>query len=368
VLNSGDRSTPPEKETNVSNQHLVRLLAGSVLLALAGVGIASAQTTSSSASTTTFKSSTVAQATAPPKKQDPPLITLHLTPQWTWMLGTSDLPRPNFVCSSPKTKLTGGTCGQAGAYAYANGQTRIGYGANIYLTPKVTLNYVHSYINQTLGRVTTGTGPATAYEYQVFNDDRVDDGSLAFPIGSIPVAFGYHQRIRMCCGNTPGIGNGNVENWWYAQLSPRFGPKSKYFGGLVGITTNAAYIPHPVCGDGAQSCSLANAIKTGQDGGNKWKWTGTFNLTYPVGGKDSPFALYGTYLNDWDYYWNSPIFYLYNRIDYGFIYHYQKYATLTVADSNLYQHRSVGYPYDFPNTINRDKLTVVMDFALPTSF
>jgi hypothetical protein len=332
----------------VPKHSLVRLLAGSVMFVLAGVGIASAQTTTASTN-----SSTVAQAPAP--KKDPPkhpIAIVHITPQWTFMLGSSDLPRPDNVCG-------GGTCGQAGNFAYAQGQTRLGYGVNFILTPKVTLNYVHNYINQTLGRVTTATG---AYSYQVFNDDRVDDINLAFPISGVGIAVGYHQRVRMCCGNAGGAANGNIENWWYAQATKRFIGNSKYFGPLIGITANASYIPHPACSPTAGSNGCKPAL--GLDGGNKIKWTGAFNVTYPVGGRNSSFGLFGTYTNSWDYFWNQPGFFLYNEADYGFIKKFGANETLFVMNSNLYQHPQ-GFPFVAPNTINRDKLLISMHFALP---
>jgi hypothetical protein len=348
----------------VTNLRLVRIVIGAMILALTGVGIASAQTTTTSTMNVPKKD--------PPKK---PWLIIHVTPQWKYMLGQSDLPRPDSVCSKFGTPLTGGTCGQAGSYEYADGQTRLGYGANINLGTGLSLNYTHSYIDQTIGRVTTVTN---AYTYQAFNDDRVDDGNLAYAIPhfyGISVAFGYHQRVRMCCGNKPGSANKNWYESWYGRLTDRVGPNSKYFGRLVGLTAQADWIPHdnnytgaayfasPYCTLSAAECLLPQngAIA---NGGDKLKWTGTFNITYPLLNPKSPFALYGQYFNDWDYYYNSPIMYLYNNVQIGFIYHYNSIMTIQADDTNLYQHHE-GYPYVFPNTINRDRLDLSVDFAAP---
>jgi hypothetical protein len=39
-------------------------------------------------------------------------------------------------------------------------------------------------------------------------------------------------------------------------------------------------------------------------------------------------------------------------------------VTLTLYDSNLYQHHE-GYPYTNDDTINRNKIIMILDVALP---
>jgi hypothetical protein len=368
----------------VSTTRLARLFVGAIIFVLAGSGIASAQTAPASGTT-------VAQTTTPPKKKDPPRppwLILHVIPQWKYMLGTSDLPRPNSVCS-------GGTCGQAGNYIYEQGQTRLGYGAVLNLGRGVSFNYTHSYVDQTIGRV---TNVHNEFVYQQWNDDRVDDANLAYAIPNIAtsVAIGWHSRIRQCCGNGAGEEDKNEWESYYFRITGRLlGPTSRYFGKLIGLTGQADWIPHDnqtVCSNLPAStyknmgCASGNAYFSSpyctkkpsslcflpQNGaipnaGNLVHGTGTFNITYPVGGPESPFAVFGTYFNDWDYYLNSPIPYLYNREDFGFIWKYKSWVTITAADSNLYQHIGASFPYVFPNVVNRNRLDLSVDLSYPVS-
>ncbi len=118
------------------------------------------------------------------------------------------------------------------------------------------------------------------------------------------------------------------------------------------------FIPHdnPSCAAGSTVCL---------SGTSKFHVTYTGNITYPIGNpKTSTFAVFGTYLNNFDYFENSPIQYLYNEADYGIKKEFSKYVTLTVTNSNLYQHLA-GYPFILPNTINRDKLIGTLDIAIP---
>jgi hypothetical protein len=361
----------------VSTTRLARLVLGAMIFVLAGAGIATAQTAPGS-------SSTVAQTT--PQKKDPPKkpwITVHLTPQWKYMLGTSDLPRPNTICS-------GGSCGATGNYLYAQGQTRLGYGFNASLGGALTLNYSHYYVDQTIGRVTNA---ANEYVYQVFNDDRYDQVDLIYPVAGVALDLGYRQRVRQCCGNLAGQANKNQWHEYYFQATDRFlGPKSKYFGKLIGITIKPAWIPHDnqlVCGNlpaktyDAMGCASGNAYFSNpactlkpaslcflpQNGafpnsGDKWHVLGLFNITYPVGGPKSPFAVYGQYFNDYDYFLNAPGMFLYNRVDFGWIYHLGTFMTLSMTDTNLCQHKT-GFPFVYPNTVNRNRLDLSADIALP---
>jgi hypothetical protein len=129
------------------NRLIATLVAAGVLSAGFGIGIASAQTVPATA----HSSTTVAQAPAkkdPPKK---PFIVLHLTPMATYNVGGADAPRPTYDCAL-------GTCGPSGNYEFAGPATNLGYGANINVAPKLSLNYVHSYVNQNIGTVTNYKG------------------------------------------------------------------------------------------------------------------------------------------------------------------------------------------------------------------
>lgn len=276
----------------------------------------------------------------------------------TYMVGSSDLPRPSYSCA-------GGTCGANGNYQFADPIVHLNYGIVIPLANKLTLSYAHSYINQNLGRVTTITN---AYTYQVLNDDRVDDVGLNYTSGQVALSGGWHQRVRMCCGNSaPGdAANQTAYHYLYFQGGIREGASSKYFGKMFGLTLQEAFVPHnttpyftsPNCANGAASCPIASE-------GDKWKFTYTPNVTIPIGNpKTSTFAVFGTYLNNWDYFLNAPIMYLYNEADYGFIVKFPPVFTLTVNNSNLYQYHQSN-PFYYPNTINRNKLIVVLDAALP---
>ncbi|MHB8147614.1 MAG: hypothetical protein ACYDGM_10205 [Vulcanimicrobiaceae bacterium] len=308
-----------------------------------GVGIASAQTTPAGTK--------IADATAKPapakKKPAKTLAVIHLQPQLTFETGGANLPRPDSLG------------GANGNFQYTNGTLRLNYGAQVFLGKKLFINYAHFYINQNIGTVTTKTG---APVYQVFNDDRVDDVSLNYPIGPVMAAVGFHQRVRQCCGNPNQTAAGEVGyHLFYIQGGTRFGPNSKFFGKLVGLTLNLASIPH----NSAQvftDPSTGGAIPAE---GNKLKLTYIGNITLPIGNpKTSTFAAFLNYLNNYDYFNSAPFMYLYNQTDFGFIKKFSSAVTLQATDSNLYQHQQ-GFPFVPPNTINRAKLLITLDYAIP---
>jgi len=350
-------------------KHLLTTLGAALVLAVAGAGIASAQTAPSATTTTsiagTGKRVTVAQAPESKPKPRKPLIIIHVGSQSTFNVGSSDLPRPNYYCSA-------GSCGATGNWEFVDPITHLTYGANIPLG-KFSLNYAHGYVNQNIGRVaipaTYGTSHSP-YTYQSLNDDRTDDASLSTTWHAIALAIGWHQRVRMCCGSiynggyVPGGTNTlpTAEHWWYLNEGTRVGPGSKYFGKLFGLTVGEQMIPH---NGTTVPCIEAHPYASCVPyGGTKLHVQFTPNLTVPIGGKTSSFALFGTYTNNFDYFVNSPIQYLYNEVDYGFHKKWPPYVTLTVTNSNLYQIHS-GYPYDNADTINRNKLLVTLDVALP---
>ena len=339
-------------------RHLMTALGATLVFgAVAGVGIASAQTTSAATTTATTTSTTVAQTTqqspseAPKPKKRAPMVVVHIDPVALYNVGGADLPRPSYECAA-------GTCGPTGNYEFADPATNLGYGININIAPKWALNYSHGYVNQNLGTVTNAEGKTT---YQVFNNDRTDDASLSYAgFKGFTVAFGWHQRVRQCCGNPPKQEDAGqtAEHWEYLNVGSRFGPGSGHFGKLFGLSLEGEYIPHdhPSCAAGSTVCL---------SGTSKFHVTYTGNITLPVGNpRTSTFAVFATYLNNFDYFQNSPVQYLYNEADYGIKKQFSKYVTLTVTNSNLYQHEQ-GYPFIVPNTINRDKLFGVLDIALP---
>jgi hypothetical protein len=311
------------------------------LFAVVGVGIASAQTTPAGAATTssTASSTTVAQATPAPKPPALPLVVFHLTPIATWMVGGSDVARP---------PSKGGTTGN---YQYVEPLANLGYGAQINVTRHWYLNYVHSYIDQNIAKVTTEP-------YQVLNNDRTDDASLNYVVNpSLSFAGGWHERVRQCCGNNApaSAANQTAYHYNYLQVAGHTGPGSKYFGKILNVTVQGQDIPH----------NTTPIIKDIHSEGNKTHVTATGNVTLPIGDpKTSTFAGFFTYLNQFDYFLNSPIMYLYNEADYGFIKKFSPWVTLTATNSNLYQHLQ-GYPYKIPDTINRNRLIVTLDIAIP---
>jgi hypothetical protein len=344
---------------------MTALSATFVFGAVAGFGIASAQTTPAGTTTTTGASATVAQnSEAPAEKPKPkphaPFFIVHITPQATYNVGGADLPRP--------TSLGGPT----GNYEFASPAVNLGYGININLAKNLTLNYAHSYVNQNLGTVTNYKGNTI---YAVFNNDRVDDASLAYTLHGFVIAGGWHERVRQCCGNPPQQSDAGqtAYHYEYLQVGKRFGPGSKYFGPLFGLTVQGAYEPHlasaayypnPACLGYATAAQCATPPYEIPAEGNKFHLTYIANVTAPIGGKASSFALFGTYLDNWDYFNNAPIMYLYNEADYGFIKKFSPFVALTVMNSNLYEHHE-GYPFVNPNTINRNKLLMTLDVAVP---
>ncbi len=322
---------------------------GCMALALAlgfitSVGIASAQTTQGGAA-----SGAKAVANPHPKPKPKELLAiLHLQPQMTFETGGADLPRPD--------SLGGAT----GNFQYTGGTLRLNYGAQLFLGDKFFVNYSHFYINQNIGTVTNKAG---APVYQVFNDDYVNDLSLNHPIGTVMATFGFHQRVRQCCANPPDRTSAGVVAYHllYIQGATRVGPDSKYFGKLLGLTLNVADIPH-------NSSQVYTDPSTGgaiPADGNKLKLTYTGNITLPIGDpKTSTFAAFVTYLNNYDYYNSAPFMYLYNQTDFGFIKKFSSDVTLQATDSNLYQHQQ-GFPFVPPNVINRAKLLVTLDYAIP---
>lgn len=365
-------------------KHLIITLGAAFVLAVAGVGIASAQTTPPTTNPITVtqaakKSSgvTVAQASEPAKKKKPKVV-IHVGGISTFNVGSNDLPRPSYNVPGQFTgACSAGSCGATGEYAYVDPVTHLTYGANIYLG-NWALNYAHSYINQNIGRVGTGK-PGSPDVYQVMNDDYTNDASLSTHFGPVAFAAGWHERVRMCCGNHPNW-SGLQQTMWhdiYLQEAMRFGPKSKYFGKWVGLTVQEQFFPHN--NPAFASCNVGGsglgACATGVGGVttfvpyeyNKWHVQYTPNVDIPIGGKDSTFAVFGLYTNNLDYFLNAPIWYLYNEVDYGFIKKWPPYTTLTVTNSNLYQYHS-GYPYDNADTINRNKLVLNLDVALPVLY
>lgn len=226
---------------------LITLGAALVLCTATGVGIASAQTTPATPATASPATDTVAQGnpnnpTNPqyrPPTNKPAFIILHLQAMGTWNIGSSDLPLPNVYCASTQD------CGASGQYQFADPVIHFNYGAQINLSKKWYLFYLHNYIDQNIGRVAVPTsvcgslpcntaGPAKnsftiPYTYQKLNDDRVDDASLNFLSGTIIVSGGWHQRVRMCCGNptSPTLANQVAWHDIYFQLATRVGPKDR---------------------------------------------------------------------------------------------------------------------------------------------
>ncbi|HUN30355.1 MAG TPA: hypothetical protein VMV65_11165 [Alphaproteobacteria bacterium] len=348
---------------------LISLGAALVLCTMAGVGIASAQTTppasTSTSGSSAVTSTTVAQA---PAKKDPkkkPFMILHITPMATYNIGGADLPRPAYECS-------GGTCGATGNYEFAGPATNLGYGANINFAPGWTLNYVHGYVNQNIGTITNYKGVTT---YQQFNNDRTDDASIGHSLGSVALAAGWHERVRQCCGNPPKQSDAGqtAYHYWYVQGTEGFGPGSKYFGKMFSLTLQAAYEPHvpsapyyanPACLAYATAAQCKTPPYEVPGEGNKFHGLYNIHFATPIGGKASQFGVFAQYLNNWDYFDNQPIMFLYNEADYGIVYKFTPLVTLSAMNSNLYQHQA-GYPFVLPNTVNRNKLYMTLDFALP---
>jgi len=363
---------------------LISLGATVALFTSAVVGIASAQTAPPTTNTTTTTSTTsttttpttlnnVAQASAP--KKDPPktpFIVLHVGGMGTWNVGSSDLAQPSIYCATTQD------CGPTGQYQYADPVVHFDYGAQINLAKHFWINYAHNYIDQNIGRVAIPSKvcsslPCTAakeftipYTYQKLNDDRVDDASLNYLSGAVTISGGWHQRTRMCCGNPTPSDAANQVYWHdvYFQLAARAGPGSKYFGRLAGLTIQEEYIAHNT--NAVFDATSNTGAKTPfVSFGSLYHTTFTPNLTYPIGDpRSSSFAVFAQYLNNFDYFMNAPIPYLYNEVDYGIIKKWPPFVTLTVTNSNLYQHHS-QYPYTGQDTINRNKLIMVLDVALP---
>jgi len=360
---------------------LITLGAALVLCTATGVGIASAQTTPATPATASPATDTVAQGnpnnpTNPqyrPPTNKPAFIILHLQAMGTWNIGSSDLPLPNVYCASTQD------CGASGQYQFADPVIHFNYGAQINLSKKWYLFYLHNYIDQNIGRVAVPTsvcgslpcntaGPAKnsftiPYTYQKLNDDRVDDASLNFLSGTIIVSGGWHQRVRMCCGNptSPTLANQVAWHDIYFQLATRVGPNTKYFGRLLGLTVQEQWIPHNT----TSVFKNSPAAQVVPEAGSITHTTVTVNGGIPIGDfRSSTFAVYAQYLNNFDYFLNSPVPYLYNQVDFGFIKKWPPYFTLTATDSNLYEHHE-GYPYSNADTINRNKLIMTLDYALP---
>jgi len=353
-------------------KHIGKALVASIVLAgISGFGIASAQTQPATSSTTVAQT-----APAPAKKR--PLVILHVGAMSTYNVGSSDLALPGQYCT------TVGDCGATGQYQFASPITHFDYGAQININKHWYLNYVHNYIDQNIGRVgvpstvCAAPGPCIAkgaakntftipYTYQKLNDDHVDDVSLNYNDGIVLTSIGWHQRQRMCCGNPVSSGLPNQVEWHdiYLGESARFGPNSKYFGRLFGLGFQEQYIPHSTSPSFDASADITGKKVAVASEGAKTHIQFFPNITLPVGNPHaSTFALTGSYTNNFDYFLNSPIMYLYNQVDYGVIKKFPPYVTLSIINSNLYQEHS-GYPYIGSDVINRNKLIMTLDIALP---
>jgi hypothetical protein len=361
---------------------LLSLGAALVLFTTAVVGIASAQTTSPATATSTATDTTttpaqpyVAQAggkagvpSSPVPKS--PFIIVHVGAMSTWNAGGSDLGLPSVYCATTQD------CGQTGQYQTSDPIVHFDYGAQINLAKHLYINYAHNYIDQNIGRVAVPSKvcaslPCTAakeftipYTYQKLNDDRVDDASLNYLSGAVTISGGWHQRVRMCCGNpvTPSLASQVAWHDIYFQLAARAGPNSKYFGRLAGLTVQEEYIPHNTL---SVFKTTGPVVEVVPNAGSLYHTMVTPNITYPIGDpRTSTFATYVTYLNNFDYFMNAPIPYLYNQVDFGIIKKWPPMFTLTLYDSNLYQHHE-GYPYTNSDTINRNTIIMIFDVALP---
>ena len=291
----------------------------------------------------------------------------------TWNSGSSDLALPSVYCATTQD------CGATGQYQFADPIVHFDYGVQINLIKHLCLSYSHNYIDQNIKRVAVPEGLqelalhrrqefTIPYTYQKLNDDRVDDASLNYLSGAVTISGGWHQRRRMCCGNPTPSDAANQVYWHdvYFQLAARAGPNSKYFGRLAGLTIQEEYIAHntnsvfsATSNTGAKKRSRALAACT----------TRCSRRTSPIRSvirESSTFAVFAQYLNNFDYFMNAPIPYLYNEVDFGIIKKWPPMFTLTVTDSNLYQHHS-QYPYTGQDTINRNKLIMVLDVGTPDS-
>jgi len=347
-------------------KHLLITLGAALLLStMASVGIASAQTAPSTDASTT----TVAQSSSPAPKKDPPkFFILHVGGMGTWNIGSSDLALPPSYCTTTQD------CGPTGQYQFADPVVHFTYGAQINLAKKWYISYSHAYVNQNIGRVgipskvcsnlpcTAATEFEIPYTYQKLNDDRTDDASLNYKADLVTISGGWHERVRMCCGN--GLETSSGETMWhdlYLQLAGGAGPASKYFGKLFSLSVQEEYIPHNT--KSVFKASPSEQIVPTQ--GSLYHTTFTPKITTAIGNpKTSTFALFGQYVNNFDYFINAPIPYLYNEVDFGMVKKWPPAVTLSVVDSNLYQFHS-GYPYSNADTINRNKLLMTLDIALP---
>jgi hypothetical protein len=364
-------------------RQFISLGAALVLFTAAVVGIASAQTTPPATTTSTTTTDTtgpyVAQAggkAGVPSSPAPhgPFIIIHVGGMSTWNAGSSDLALPSVYCASTQD------CGATGQYQFADPVAHFDYGAQINFTKKLYISYSHNYIDQNIGRVAVPSSVCSTlpcntsgvaknsfvipYTYQKLNDDRVDDASLNYLAGAVTVSGGWHQRARMCCGNPVSSDLASQVYWHdiYFQLAARAGPSSKYFGRLAGLTVQEEYLPHNT---NSVFKTTGPTVEVVPNAGSLYHTTVTPNLTYPIGDpRRSTFAVYATYLNNFDYFMNAPIPYLYNQVDFGIIKKWPPWVTLTLYDSNLYQHHE-GYPYTNADTINRNKIIMVLDVALP---
>jgi hypothetical protein len=292
----------------------------------------------------------------------------------TWNAGSSDLALPSAYCAETQD------CGASGQYQFADPVLHFDYGAQINITKKLYINYTHNYIDQNIGRVAVPmevcstlpcftSGPnknssAIPFTYQKLNDDRVDDASLNYLAGQLTVSAGWHERVRMCCGNPvlPDLPNQVAWHDIYLGLGGKIGPNSKYFGKMFGLTVQGQYIPHNTTPNDFKASPSGEIIPTE---GNKTHVQFYPNITVPVGDPhESTFAVFGQYTNNMDYFLNAPIMYLYSQWDFGIIKKWPPYVTLTATDSNLYEYH-LGYPYSNADTINRNKLIMVLDVALP---
>jgi hypothetical protein len=288
----------------------------------------------------------------------------------TWNIGSSDLALPSVYCATTQD------CGATGQYQFADPVVHLNYGAQINFNRHWYIYYLHNYIDQNIGRVAVptkvcGSLPCTAakeftepYLYQKLNDDRVDDASLNYLAGALTVSGGWHERVRMCCGNpvTPSLANQVAWHDIYFQLAARAGPNSRYFGKLFGLTVQEEWIPHNTT---SVFKTTGPVVEVVPEAGSITHTMVTPNLTYPIGEpRTSTFAVFTQYLNNFDYFLNAPVPYLYNQVDFGIIKKWPPMFTLTVTDSNLYEHHE-GYPYTNADTINRNKLIMVFDVALP---
>ena len=261
--------------------------------------------------------------------------------------------KPSIKIQLQSTFSTGNDeLGAPGGLPLTDGDLRVPFAVTVPLRKKLTFIFVHTNINETLGRVTNANG---SYMYPGAYNGDANDGSLAYKTGTMTWNLGYLQRHRACCPY-----DAVQEHLVYVGFEGDFGPvvnkTSLFVFTLQGLRTTNHQKAAAFLAANAPGYTYADYK------GNLAIYRTSIEMRLPVG-KHGLRILAITGI-DSDYFDYEPIPLYYDYANFGIEKAVTPNLTFTMLVENL-TGREQGYPFVYPNAIHRAKVVLNADYKIP---